>query len=39
MILLNRAHRDAVEPIAVALRIDTTTAEVQAPTIRGGVER
>ena len=37
--MLNRPNREAVEPIVVVLRIDTTTVEVQVPTIRSGVER
>jgi hypothetical protein len=37
--LLNRPNREAVEPIVVVLRVDTPTAEVQAPTTRSGVKR
>ena len=34
--LLNRAHREAVEPSAIAvLRMDTARVEAQEPTIRG----
>ena len=37
--MLNRPNSEAVEPIAVALRTDTTTVEAQVPTTRSGVER
>ena len=37
--MLNRATSEAVEPIVVVLWVDTTTVEVQVPTIRCGVER
>ena len=37
--LLNRAGGEAVEAVVVVLRADATTAEVQEPTERGGVER
>ena len=37
--MLNRATSEAVEPVVGILRVDTTTVEVQVPTIRCGVER
>ena len=39
MCMLNRPNREAVEPVVVVLRIDTTTVEVQVTTISGRVER
>ena len=38
-ILLNRAHREPVAPVADVLRTNTTTAKAQAPRITGRVER
>ena len=37
--MLNRAHREAVVPIVVVLRIDPSTVEVQVPGVAGRVER
>ena len=37
--MLNRPHREAVEPSVVVLRIDAATVEVQVPTLRSGIKR
>ena len=37
--MLNRAHREAVVPVVVVLRIHPTTVEVQVPSVGCGVER
>ena len=37
--MLHRAHRETVVPIVVVLRIDSTTVEVQVPSVAGRVER
>ena len=37
--MLHRAHRETVVPIVGVLRVDTTTVEVQIPSVASGVER